>query len=97
MVEVELDLVTGRTDGLVASELELLNQVLVGILGELAALISVEEDIVDVERSGNERLLVSGSAGDCARRRGKGLDGPEALTDGADIKVDLDFVVLESD
>ena len=64
MVEVELDLVTGRTDGLVASELELLNQVFVGILGELASLIGIEEDIVDVERGGNERLLVSGSAGD---------------------------------
>jgi hypothetical protein len=95
MVEVELNLVAGRADRLVTSELELLNQILVGVLGELAALIGIQEDIVDVERRGNERLLV-GARG---RNRGTGstsqrLDGPQALTNRAEIDVNLDFVIL---
>jgi len=54
VVEVELDLVGGRTDRLVTCELKLLNEVLVGVLCHLTTLISVEEDIVDVERCSNE-------------------------------------------
>jgi hypothetical protein len=59
MVEVELNLVAGRTDGLITSELKLLNEVLVGVLCHLSALISVKENEVKVERSGNKGLLVS--------------------------------------
>ena len=98
VVEVELDLVGGGTDGLITSELELLDEVLVGVLGHTPALIGVEEDVVDVEGCGDEGLVVGG--GD--------LDGgasgvvqaghsPQALLNGADIKVDLDLVVLKSD
>jgi hypothetical protein len=98
VVEVELDLVGRGTDGLITSELELLDEVLVGVLGHTSALIGVEEHVVDVERGGDEGLVVGG--GD--------LDGgtsgvveaghsPQALLDGADIKVDLDLVVLKSD
>jgi hypothetical protein len=98
MVEVELDLVGRGTDGLITSELELLDEVLVGVLGHTSALIGVEEHVVDVERGGDEGLVVGG--GD--------LDGgtsgvvqaghsPQALLNGADIKVDLDLVVLKSD
>jgi hypothetical protein len=58
VVEVELDLVGGGPNGLVSSELELLEEVLVGVLGHLPALISVEEDVVNVEGSGNKGLLV---------------------------------------
>jgi hypothetical protein len=76
MVEVELNLVTGRADRLVASELELLNEVLVGVLGELAALIRIEEDIVDVERGGDKGLLVGSSAGLRAGSSSEGIDGP---------------------
>jgi len=99
VVEVELDLVGGGADGLVARELELLNEVLVGVLGHLAALIRVEEDVVDVEGRGNEGLLVGlgDRGGASGNAKGEGLDGPEALTDGADVKVDLDLVILESD
>jgi hypothetical protein len=61
VVEVKLDLVGGRTDRLVTCELELLNEVLVGVLGHSAALISVKEDVVNVKRSGDKRLVVSGS------------------------------------
>ena len=97
VVEVELDLVGGRADGFIASELELLDQVLVGVLGHAPALIGVEEHVVDVERSSNQGLVVSGvhllGTGGGDQR----ADGPEALVDGANVEVDLDFVVLKGD
>ena len=107
VVEVELDLVGRGTDRLITSELKLLDEVLVGVLGHAAALISVEEDIVDVEGGRNKGLLVSSldidrlggtnaERGNRIRVRERG-NGPEALLDGANIKVDLDLVVLKSD
>jgi hypothetical protein len=96
VVEVELDLVRGRAHRLIAGKLDLLDKILVGVLSHLAALISVEEDIVDIEGGSNKGLLVSlgNRLGASRDTGGKGLDSPEALTDGAEIKVDLDFVVL---
>ena len=125
MVEVELDLVGGRTDGLVTSELELGDEVFVGVLCHTTALVRVKEHVVNVEGSGDERLVVGDGGGDWATggslaslesgvdiRGGESLfivsafissgkvvaaegsDGPEALINGADIKVDLHFVVL---
>ena len=96
VVEVELDLVGRRTDGLITSELELFNQVLVGVLGHTAALIRVEEHVVNIQRRGNQGLLVGGS--DLKRGRSstrQGGHGPQALINRADIKVNLDFVVLK--
>ena len=97
MVEVELDLVRRGADRLVTRELELLNEVLMGVLGHLAALVRVEEDVIDVEGSGNKRLLVGLGNRDRAGGTGKGLDSPEALTNRLEIDVDLDLVVLKSD
>ena len=57
MVEVHLDLVGRGSDRLVARELELVNQVLVRLLGEAAALLRVEVDIVDVDRRGHQLEL----------------------------------------
>jgi len=54
VVEVELDLVIGGGHRLIASELELLNEVLVGDLGEAATLVSVEVDVVNIEGGGDE-------------------------------------------
>ena len=96
MVEVELDLVGGGADRLVTRELNLLNEVLMGVLGHLAALVRVEEHVVDVERGGDEGLLVSSSDGLGVGSGSQRLDGPEALTNGAEINVDFDLVVLES-
>jgi len=97
VVEVKLDLVGGRTYRLVASELKLLNEVLVGVLGHAPALIGVEEHVVDEERGGNEGLVVGVCALDGPRCGGcEGVDGPEALVNGAKIDVDADLVVLES-
>ena len=49
MVEVELQLVGGRGDGLAARELQSLDQILVGHLGELAALVRVQVDVVHIQ------------------------------------------------
>jgi len=99
VVEVELDLVGRGTDGLITGELELLNEVLVGVLGHAPALVGVQEDVVNVEGSGNEGLVVSGDdlatgIGGAASQR---ANGPQALVNGADIKVDLNLVVLKGD
>jgi hypothetical protein len=76
--------------------LDLLEEILVGVLCHLAALISVEEDVVNIERGSNKGLLVGGRDGLGSIVCTKRLNSPEALTDGADVKVDLDLVVLES-
>jgi hypothetical protein len=101
VVKVELDLVGRRTDGLITGELKLLDEVLVGVLGHTSALIGVQEDVVNVERSGDEGLIVSR---DSLERRvaansggAESRDSKQALLDGADIEVDLDLVILKSD
>ena len=95
VVEVQLDLVTGGAHRLVTSELKLLNEVLVGVLGHLAALIGIKEDIINVQRSGDEGLLVGGRHRLGVNVGVKRLDGPQALTDGAEVNVDLHLVVLQ--
>jgi hypothetical protein len=100
VVKVELDLVGRRTDGLITSELELFDEVLVGVLGHAPALIGIQEDVINVQRSGNEGLVVCGSntaACSTAVSLVQRTDSPQALVDGADIEIDLDFVVLKGD
>ena len=84
VVKVELNLVGGGVNRLITSELELLNQVLVGGLGEAAALISVEVDIINPETGGNE-----GRSGE------RTVVSEVALVGGTELKVNLDLVVLE--
>jgi hypothetical protein len=105
VVKVELDLVGRRADGLITGELQLLNKILVGVLGHASALISVQKDVVDVKRSSNERLVVSsvdtttrgisGTTNDTTAA--ERADSPQALIDGADIEVDFDLVILKGD
>jgi hypothetical protein len=59
VVKVELDFVGRRADGLITGELQLFNKILVGVLGHTSALISIQKDVVDIERGSNERLVVS--------------------------------------
>jgi hypothetical protein len=100
VVKVELDLVGRRTDGLVTGELELFNEVLVGVLCHPSALVGIQEDVIDVEGGGDEGLVVCGGnttaeiTAVCVAER---TNGPQALVDRADIEVDLDFVVLKGD
>ena len=99
VVEVELDLVGRGTDGLITGELELLDEVLVGVLGHTPALIGVQEDVVDIEGGGDEGLVVGGGNLDSGGGAGvvQGGHGPQALLNRADIKVDLDLVILKGD
>jgi hypothetical protein len=96
VVEVELDLVGRRTNRLVSGELKLLEEVLVRVLGHLSSLVGVEEDVIDVKRGSNKRLLVCvGNRDGCSGGSTKIINSPEALSDRSEIKVDLDLVVLE--
>tara|TARA_B100000674_G_C37808438_1_gene899924 strand:+ start:590 stop:790 length:201 start_codon:yes stop_codon:yes gene_type:complete len=62
VVEVEANLVGGRTNRLSAGVLELLNEVLMRVLCHASALIGVKIDVIYVEGSGNEGLSVSGGS-----------------------------------
>jgi hypothetical protein len=96
VVEVELDLVGRRTNRLVTGELQLSNQILVRVLGHTTTLVSVKEDVVNVEGSSYKRLVVGNCGGLGARYLAavKGSDSPQALINRANIKVNLYFVVL---
>jgi hypothetical protein len=96
VVEVQLDLVGRRVDGFSTSELEGLNEVLVGDLGELTTLISVQVDVVYVERSsdqvGGVDTITDGV--NVGELRG---DVPHEVLEVVELEVDTDFVVLERD
>ena len=96
MVEVELDLVVARRYGLIARELELLNQVLVGDLGEAATLVRVEVDVVYVEGRGDEARAGDAVADGVGRGGARDIVPAEVL-DLVHLEVDLDLVVLEGD
>ena len=96
VVEVELELVGGGSDGLTASELEDVDEVLVGDLGELATLIRIEVDVVDVEGGSNQ----VGSGDAIADDVNVGVLGSGIEAEVADVvegQVDTDLVVLEGD
>ncbi len=103
VVEVELDLVGGGTDRFVSSELKLSNKILVGVLGHTATLVGVKEDIIDIERSSNQGLVVGDRSRHGLARGGldtinsavEGGHSPQALINRADVKVNLDLVVLK--
>jgi hypothetical protein len=97
VVEIELNLVTGRSNGFGASELKLFNEVLVGVLGHASTLIGIEENVIDVERSGDERLGVSLRGFDIVIVGSSyRADGEKALVHRADLDVNLDLMVLKS-
>ena len=95
VVEVQLELVGRGGDRLTAGELQALNQVLVGDLGELAALISVKVDVVNIERRGDQasggHTVADGV--DSGGRVGSGV--PAEVADVLELEVDADLVVLE--
>jgi len=94
VVEVQLELVGARGDGLTTSELQGLNEVLVRHLGELATLIRVKVDVVHVERSshqaGSGHTVADGVSG------GEGRGGVKAeVAEVVELQVDTHLVVLE--
>jgi hypothetical protein len=86
MVVVELDAGSGAGEDLIASELKLLNEVLMGQLGKTATLIGIKVDVINPKGSGNI-LGTSGIKG--------ATEGKEVLAL-LKVNVDLDLVVLES-
>ena len=91
VVEVELDLVRRGRDRLSARELQLLDEVLVRLLGEAATLLRVQVDVVDVQRGGRERL-------DRRRRRRVRRELiVHAVDPLLELDVDAHLVVLERD
>jgi len=111
VIEVKLDLVRRATNRLVASELELLDEVLVWVLGHPAPLVGVEEHVVDVERGtdkagvGVHVLCLREVTGLClpppctvvsASIVAIGLHSPQHVLEIVHLKDNLDLVVLES-
>ena len=97
VVEVELDLVGRGGDGLAASELEGVNQVLVGDLGELTALVSVQVDVVNIQRGCNEALGRDAVADDVGVGDLLGSIVPAHVAQVIELQVDAHLVVLEGD
>jgi len=95
VVEVQLDLVGGGGDRLTARELQLLDQVLVGDLGEAAALIRVQVDVVNVQGRGDQ----AGGGNAVADGVGVARVGVVPAQVGQDVELepDLHLVVLEGD
>ena len=90
VVEGHLDLVRGGGHGLLTGELQLLDQVLVGHLGEAAALLSVQVDVVNEQRASDQAVAVQ-----VVDIRG-GVSVTQVL-ELVELNVDLHLVILESD
>jgi hypothetical protein len=97
VIEIKLDFIGGRTNGFITGELKLFNEVFVWVLCHASALISVKEDIVDVEGSSYERFSVS--VGDFLGATSFGgfnaTDCEKALIKRTDLDIDFNLVVLE--
>jgi len=94
VVKVELELVGRAGNRLSTSELQSLNEVLVGDLGELAALVGVEVDVVDIERGGLEIGVVNTlTAGVDVGELGGNV--PAEIADVVELEINADLVVLE--
>jgi len=89
VVEVELDLVGGGCDGLSTRELELLNEVLVCLLGKSSSLLSVQVDVVNVERSSSQGLDA------CWSSESRSQLIVAAVDPLFELNIDTDLVVLE--
>ena len=93
VVEVELQLVRGRGNRLRARVLQDIDEVLVRDLGELAALIRVEVDVVDVERRGGKAALANTLANGVRAARVRVI--PAEVVQRVELEVDADLVVLQ--
>ena len=94
VVEVELQLVARGRDGLTARELERLNEILVGHLGELATLVRVQVDVVHVERRRHEARRSHTVSNGVRVGEARGLVVAQ-VAEVVELEVDADLVVLE--
>jgi len=94
VVEVQANLVVSRCNGLTARVLELLDEVLVGDLGEAAALVRVQVDVIYVE-GGRDQARLGDAVTDCVS--GCRRHVPAQVVELLELEVDLNLVVLEGD
>lgn len=110
VVKVHLDLVGRSSDGLITSELDLVNEVLVALLGKAPALLRVKVDVVNIEGSSDKLELGDGSDTITEILDGSrgGRDTPTAGRDVRivtvaavvvllELNIDTNLVVLEGD
>ena len=97
VVEVQLQLVGGAVDGLGTSVLQGLDQVLVAHLGELAALVRVQVDVVHVQRGGHQVRGVHAVADGVQVVGGVGGLVPHQVLQVVELQVDAHLVVLQGD
>ena len=97
VVEVQLQLVRRGGDGLRARELEGLDQVLVGHLGELAALVRVQVDVVHVQGRRLQVLVGHAVADGVGGTRHVGGRIVAQVAEVVELQVDAHLVVLERD
>jgi hypothetical protein len=97
VVEVQLELVGGGRDGLLARELEGLDQVLVGHLRELAALVRVEVDVVHVEGRRHQVRVVHAVTDGVVVGGDLGSHVPAEVSQVVELEVHAHLVVLERD
>ncbi len=95
VVEVQLDLVGGGGDGLATGELQGVDQVLVGDLGEFAALISVQVDVVHVQGGGDQTSVRHTVADDVGVAGVLGSNVPAQVAQVVELQVDTHLVVLQ--
>jgi len=95
VVEVQLQLVGAGRDGLLARELQRLDQVLVGHLGELAALVRVQVDVVHVQGRRHQVGVGHTVTDRVGVGRNLGRDVPAQVADVLELEVDAHLVVLE--
>ena len=93
VVEVQLQLVGRGGDGLTASELQDIDQVLVRDLGELTTLIRVQVDVIYVQ-GGSGQSALSNAVANGVRVGGVGVV-PAQVVQRVELQVDADLVVLE--
>ena len=91
VVEVQLNLVGRGANGFITSELNLFDQVFVGVLSHAAAFFGIQENVVYVQRGSYQGFVVGGGGA-----VGLVVRGPQAFSNGTQLQVDLDFVVLQS-
>jgi hypothetical protein len=97
VVEVQLDLVGGRSDGFTSSELEGVNQVFVGHLSELTTFIGIQVDVVYVEGCSHQTLGTNTVTDNVGVGGVLGGKVPAEVTEVVELEVDTHFVVLECD
>lgn len=89
VVEGHLDLVGAGGDRFITSELQLLNQILVSNLGKAAALLSIQVDVVNIQRRRHQTR--SGNA-----VADGGVVGPAQVAELIQLQVQLHLVILQS-